>query len=805
MPILTDDNSILKHVDFWGAPFSFTYDLGEVCNVEKICISGYSGGDNYALNDFELYAANSEEELFNPENLVVKYYRSPDEDYKAGNPMSVPCDVLYDAEGSARFFGIKFLSACPADEIARIARIALFNDYTTTKSNLRKMLKVNDAFDGIVPQVTGDYSGCACYLGKNEAFNDEKAVKADSDIALEYASDKKLFASKIIAVAQGLTVEAIYADGNKADFSVEETETYDGRKIYTISLDETAANSFKLDIKKGAVIDSIFTDTSVRSAIIDELDVIDRDYIGSGCNVFPTALSTYGKSEGYNEVYWELEKHHIQKAKPHCVRMWFQIDWVVDTLEQYKNGDWQFDNPEMQSAVEYCKAFREQGIEIEFNFGWKIGRKVQSWFPVTGLDENMLRNAAPQDLYNYAKAAVGTLEYLILTHGCDNIKYLTFYNEATDVDSQRHDFAVHGDAVAYWTSMARYTKYFLDRSVLAGMVEIWGIEETMHFGAIMEKANILAPDVISRHTVHRYCLDYDTICQWCDEELIPNSDGKPVLLTEYGNSCRHSISWYVSHASNVLGGANHGLSGAFIWVMAGAPLVDPLNWMHAGLDSEYSYQHWNFLPNCPSLDDAGESFYELCLLNQYIPMHAHSIRSNPAMKYNDTRFNAFCKNGEYTVFVESRGDKATEVNISFGKELNRTFYRHTYQHHEKAEGNLIVPAVDKVMTATDSLHDTLDEGYRLVVYTTVKPMRQVIMDNVDIRVKAGTAVKVGASVLDDDAAQTPVFSISKSLIDGAELKDGVVYIPENARVGDMLSVKAELTTGEFGISIIRVI
>ena len=117
---------------------------------------------------------------------------------------------------------------------------------------------------------------------------------------------------------------------------------------------------------------------------------------------------------------------------------------------------------------------------------------------------------------------------------------------------------------------------------------------------------------------------------------------------------------------------------------------------------------------------------------------------------------------------------------------------------------MIVPTVDKVLEVGDTLRDTADEGYAMYVYTTLPPIRQVVMDAVDIHAKSGDRVKVGATVLDDASGAAPTFTISKSLIDGAVLEGNEVVIPASAKSGDMLAVKAELPTGEYGISIIRI-
>ncbi len=802
---LVDDNEIWQHVDIWGAPFSLTYDMGKTVAIDKVCISGYAiwHAGNYMLHNFELYASENEEDLYAPENMVAKYYREKDVSIGEG---AIPSrNVIFSAEGEARFFGVKILEACHSDEIARISRIALFSAENTATYMMPESLKVADTFKGLIPSVEGEVEGNLEDLTNGRALLDEEAVEVKEDSKLIFKNI--LSAKEIYIVGKDVEIGKLVANGEEIAFEVEKTDSFKSRQITKLIFSEQNNVDFCIEIKKGASLDLIFGNTELRKASVKTKEVIDNDYIGAGCNVFPNAFSDYAKREGYNEVYWELEKHHIMKAKPHCIRMWFQIDWVVDTLEQYVSGDWQFQNPEMQSAVKYCEIFREAGVEVELDFGWKVGSKVQDWFSIGGVAPEQKHCAAPSDLYNYGKAAVATLEYLILEKGCDNVKYITFYNEVSPhPDSSRHyDYAMHGDGLAYWAAMAKYTKAFLDRSPLKGQVEIWAAEECSGHEKVMDRMNILIPDAFARHTVHKYALTYDEVCKWGEEIFKPHNGGKPVILTEFGNSYRTTASYDMNTVCNLLSGANHGISGAFIWVMAGSPLVDPLNWMHAGKDSDNSYQHWTFFPIAETLEDCGESFYELCLLNHYLPKHCKALKSEFYGDFKDVRINAFSKEGEYTVVVESKGDNRNNVRIELDKHIGKTFYRHTYKRRQKGEGNLIIHPVDKVMEIDNVIEDTLSLDYSLVVYTTMKPVTQVIMDKVDIKAKAGEKIKVGASLLDAPAEMEIKYSISKSLCSGATLENGVVSIPETAKAGDMLAVKAEVSSGEYGISIIRIV
>jgi hypothetical protein len=186
-------------------------------------------------------------------------------------------------------------------------------------------------------------------------------------------------------------------------------------------------------------------------------------------------------------------------------------------------------------------------------------------------------------------------------------------------------------------------------------------------------------------------------------------------------------------------------------------------------------------------------------------MHCKAIKSEFLGGFRDVRLNAFSKNGDYTIIIESKGDFPNKISIELDKHIGKTFYRHTYKRRKTGEGNLIIHPVDKVMEIDNVIEDELSLDYSIVVYTTVKPVAQVIMDKVDIKAKAGEEVEIGASLLDAPAEMEIKYSISKSLCSGATLENGIVKIPETAKAGDMLAVKAEIPSGEFGVSIIRVI
>lgn len=799
LDILSDDNRIANHVDFLNFPFTFTYELKEETVVDNIHIGGFVG---YPLKDFQLYAANDESELYSEENLVDSFVS---EEY---NDLLKACDWLFKVNGSCKFFGVKINAGCHQDKRARVGRIALFSDENNIRYTLENSLNVVNEIKGVIPTINGEFLGEPSYLSNGTTMLGD-TVTAKSDIEITYKADS-INCDNILLFGKNITATKLVVDGKEIVFTQNAKPMINGNYLYALNFENISASEITVCVKNGAVIDQIFTDTAKRFLSVDTGDIIMKDFIGAGCNVFPTFFSGYGKRVGANEVFWEMEKQRIKKSNIHAVRMWFQIDWMVDTREQYENGDWQWDTDEMQSVVRTCKAFREAGTEVELNFGWKVGEKIWDWFCVKGLEGNQNRGSAPADLYNYGKALAACLEYLILEHGCDNIKYVSFYNEPSiRTHHINYDFAVCGDNMAYWSAMLRYAHYFVNKSKVAGMVDFWACEQCVDFVDAMKRIDILAGDCFTTHTIHRYLMSYDDICEWYDNDIVPSASGKPIVLSEFGNSNRKNIGWQTNHLNNILAGANHGVNGAFLWVMSGQPLVDPCNWMHAqnhlhGIDYEYS--HWNYLPNAESLNDVGESYYELCLLYHYIPRHANVFKATLDKGYTDTRVNAFYKNGEYTFCVENQGLKETVIELKLDKEIGKTLYKYVYKRHDTGEGNLMVPTCCGTFEVSDMLTDKMDKDYSFVVYSTIKPIRQVLMDNVDIRVPVGTKeVEINATVVDCDYNAEIRYEITESLMAGATLQNKKVIIPSDAKEGDMLAVKASIPTGESNIAIVRLV
>ena len=804
--ILTDDQQLSNHMDFFTTPFSLTYDLGVITEINRIHLcSFYYHNNDFSMNNFELYGSDSREDLYNPQNLIAKYHRPERQN-------SAPNDWVYETEGSLRYFGFKGLGGCNSDELLRLGRIALFNhENSAIAKTIDNNAEVN-TLAGLIPEIEGKYEGSPENIAKTTAYLGE-TLTAKTDITLTYKSDTGIDAEKIKFLGENVQILDVFADGDSVEFKITDENAFKGASIYTANLNVRNAKELKLTLKAGSILDLAFSDTTFRRGSLDFADIVCPDFIGSAANLIPTFFSPMGLEAGANEVLWELEKHHYQKSKPHCVRLWFQIDWITDNEQDYYARKYTFDSPDMISVKKTLEVCRDNGVEVLFNFGWKHAENIQDWFTMGGIKDVYPRGgnqAAPRDLRQFGIALTDTLEHLILDCGFDNIKYVTFYNEPRFATNDiKGDFAAWGDIAAYWAAMLRYAHYFVNNSKVKGMVDFWGAEQTTaRCDEWMDSLNVLAPDCFTAHSVHRYQATHYQLTHWYNDVLLPHSDGKPIFLTECGNSHREWISWHKNHINTITAGADLGVAGAFIWILGGAPLPDPLNWMHSGRTRDSlsrSYSFWDYFPISESYDCTGESFYEFCLFSHYVPNHAQSVKKTHTFDYGDFRLSGFKSGSDLTICVENKGErKQTEIEVKLNLDANKKFYKYVYRRHKGfGEANLIVPDCEAEIFVGDTLCDTLGEGYEFAVYSTIPPIRQVIMSECDVRVKAGATVELSAEVLGCD--MTPSWSISKSLMEGATLEGTTVKVPATAKAGEMLAVKAELPTGEFGIAIVQVV
>ena len=60
------------HIDVFANEFTVLFDLGEVIEADGAFFSGESRGGDYLLGNYELFASQTKEDLFNDENRLIE-------------------------------------------------------------------------------------------------------------------------------------------------------------------------------------------------------------------------------------------------------------------------------------------------------------------------------------------------------------------------------------------------------------------------------------------------------------------------------------------------------------------------------------------------------------------------------------------------------------------------------------------------------------------------------------------------------------------------------------------------------------
>ena len=773
----TERARIGNHIDVMCPTAEIAFDIGREMKVEKAALKAYYheyDATNYSLGEFKLYASDNRDDLFNSENEVA--HECGKDSWFYGNRNNA--DWVYNVNGSFRYFGVKILNSNPTDDIIRIGYIGLYNnDYTYSFSYLLDNYPEN-VFVGQQPSALTD----SC------VFDDGAIVAVDGEQTFTFDTCGFDNLSKIWVIGSGDLNISI--DGFPAPTV---NEIPKGRKEYIFETEGTAVKNGKIDINVGGKgsLDQIGGFCKNRAVKVELDDVICDDFMGIGANVLPMSFMPENIESGYNEVYWQVEKERIRKAKPHVVRMWFQPDWLCETYDQYKNGKYDFDCQKLQSVYRYLDIFKECGAEIEFDFGWKVTSHAQDWYSLDIGDKK--RNSAPKEIDLFAKCCGATLYELIKNRGYDNIKYLTFYNEPDYGNyTLKGDFAV-GEGVdrrPYWEKMMRASYAELERLGL-GYIKMWGCEQSgsntdqLDWITYMEEH---CGDILDCHTDHRYVLSH-TVADKYFAGLKAAANDTPIMLTECGQSYdAGDYSWNMNEVQLFHDLTRNGWNGALIWCINGVFITDPCSFMMRN-----PIDYWD-CPQCEGgINNVRENFYRWAMLSNYIPNHCKSVKTE-VTGGNDSviRSSAFVSGDDVTVVLEIN-DSITEdrnIEIKLSKAVGKKFYKHVYRVPCLRNGNATMPPVCGIFEVGDTISDTVNSDYQEVVYTTIPPVVQVEMAENEVFLNRDQGYLLNAAIVDGNGGVE--FELAAEVGDSAEFDsvNNTVRFGENAKKGDMFAIKA---------------
>jgi len=561
-------------------------------------------------------------------------------------------------------------------------------------------------------------------------------------------------------------------------------------------------------------IQAVGTDAkgSARTVNVNTSKTVFKDYMSIGTNVFPGTLTAVAeKKYGFNKSYFELQKKQMKSLNVTTGRLLFCVDWMVTDTEEdptrkdwknnkdyknYINGVYDFDNETMRSLYTYLDAYKEIGTEITINFGWKASNRIVTWFALPVAET---QSAAPRDLNAFAKAAAALLDHLINEKGYTNIKSLSFYNEPFD------EYGTVGNKPAYYSHMINKTYAALKAKKLHKKVSIVAAEHTtIDFNAITEWYDLFEKkcgSALGGYTQHSYFLpdgdiDYQSYYDYYTK--LYGHLKKQIMVTEYLDSYfdtkvkKNELKWNYSDAAQLIVSANTGMRGIMSWEMIGG-YVSSMGFYFAG-------KTVSLLPiDKKSSTNIGYFYNGNALINNYIGSHANVLQVDWSGK--DIRTAAFKRSdGEYTVIVEANAsEKARNLELNFSKKLGKKVYKYEYDYSERSENlngyDSIIPQSVKIYENVGTkLSDTLSKDYRVYIYTTAKPKKQIAFSKVWNECTNTSNVTLSAEMLDCAASDKVEWSVVCST--GSEkgnVSDTGVYTPaSSAKTGELIAVKARL-------------
>lgn len=516
------------------------------------------------------------------------------------------------------------------------------------------------------------------------------------------------------------------------------------------------------------------------------LHVLHSDFLGVGVNIIPVSLMENNRKQGYTRAHWEMDKKRIRMMRPKVARVWFQIDW----MEKAK-GIYSWESPEMLAFYEYMDALQGAGTEVELNFGWKIGREVQEWFSIPGTEG---RISAPNDLDAYAASCSAALEELIERRGYTNVKYLAFYNEPNG----HWDYDAPGDPLAYYAEMIRRVHQRLVADGRREWVKIWGPEEVDASGKWMHGMKDLADDFIDEYTFHIYGGSYEAF----SNQIALRRDyvaPKRVGMTEFGWPGDDDSGWDSGFANYVVKAANEGVHSALIWQLNGVWCEDP----DEAVNTNGVYTLWDSL----TLGlEPKNSYYIASLLMRYIPAHSNVVLAEADDA--DVRVAAFtADSGDMTILLECKEGEAKELLIHLEEAgADRSWSTFVYKPAATREGNAIIPSARRTGDPGAGIPSLpVDEGYQVVIFSTLEPQTQVEIAPVQHEVVAGETLQLSAQVIDNDGGV--VWSVAGAPETHGRITQQGVYTAPQAQEEMLVAVRAESEAdrGSFGVALLRIV
>ena len=776
---LTDEPCVTPHIDIVSTDFTLAYEIADTPKpVDRFVLIGFGGGGHeYAMREFDLYGS-EDGDTFAEKNLLCQYRCAIP--FRPGARDTSDVMFVFDQPIRLKTIGFKIFKENPTDDCMRMAFVGVYSDeYEKTCHFLQKRYEENllKAEDIALPAEQAEI------LTDHRVFDTAFVSCNDTEFTVSLPDN---IISGVLYAAYSGSGAILFADGKP----VKSEEVYED--CFLAELPLNWCGKITLRMAGEAKLYELGVCKTTREITVSG-DVLVDDFYGIGACALPMALMDRSVEQGYNKALWQEERRRTNLCRPSVIRLWFQPDWFITSREAYYRHEYDFDSPRMQAVYAYLDSYRDAGIEVEMNYGWKVDPENQEWFSIPGV--RALRESAPADLDEFAFSCAEFMSELIEKRGYTNVKYLTFYNEPCSRDVYSPcwvgDFLVTPSAERrepkgeiawekynYWKEMAVKTKAALRKKGLLGKVKLWGAEcagsdTTMAlWKKEFEKDEEPVLDVYTVHRYHHMPHEID-----CLGELLKSTGNMPFVATEFATSSLGK-DWEHSNPEMVLSFIKNGFAGAFLWIFSGITMTSPANF---SIDSDNENMWHSLHINCERVN---QIFYEMCLFMRYIPVHSKSLlvkTPEPKTKRSfyqetvrwietddtDIRAAAFLTpKGDYVVIAETRQcESERELVVRLPETEALTFYKFSVGYRSDLEEPPHIPYCEKIVKSENGLLcDSLKQEYALTFYTTEKPYEQLICDNGVVELSVGETYEITYTLHDTDCS-----SVSFCVAEGEEL------------------------------------
>ena len=618
-------------------------------------------------------------------------------------------------------------------------------------------------------------------------------------------------------------------------------------------------------------------DQSVRNINVSVSQAVYDDFYGLGGCLFPEILSDDAVGSGYNSVAWEFERQKLVNAKPRFSRVLIDIDAIVTDIEEdddridfennadYKNYMemcYDFNNDSANSLWATLDVLKAAGTTVLFNAGWKCDERIKIWYPDV---PSGWASSAPYDINAFIRANICWLLEIQRRGYIDNIDFLVFGNETT----WGGDFKTNTDFLKYHTVLVstmtkaleyaqkneisyysyengqrveRKTKLKKDIKMLA-VDTVPGSEKLIETQKeLVDSLNKLLGDKTPvASSIHKYYSAnitddiygtgsysnaYDVLSELREtvgKQLITEFFASPALIdkdlqisSETGGIVPGR--WETSYASYFIVAANTGSMGLSNWAYGTSyyPVIYQLNSYTAadGAGALFAAQKE------PESYRVTANYRLAAMLQHTVPQGSDVLKVD--WEGNDLRVAAFrLKNGGYTFVIEAdKSDTDRTIKLNLDESIGKKLYKYSFIDaeglgHNDLQGILLQP--EKTLDVDKYFTDKLSGEYGVYVYSTVAPVKQIVLDKALEEVEAGSSITFNASLLNCDDSSEIEWSVNAasklngdSLVDKNILGEGdgkinstaltvdgndkrcKLTVPSTMKSGDSIAVRATL-------------